>query len=606
MFPETQLAERIAFGSFELETSTGELFKNDSRIRLSGQPIDVLIVLVRNSGKLVSREELRLALWPEDTFVDFDHGLNDCIRRIRQVLEDSPESPRFIETLPKKGYRFISEIHVLSRTQLPGAASDAVASPVRESRSEQRDPNRVKRLGWVAVAGLLILVVVPLLFLSGRIRNSRGTVPSVHAIAVLPLANLSGDPSQDYLSDGVTDEVITELAQATGVPVISRTSSMVYKNKQKSMPQIAHELGVDAVVEGTLHRTDDHLRMTLHLVDGATDKSIWARSYDGTMTNVRELEVRAAGDLADRIRPPGQLRVQTDSPGAIAPEAYDEFLKGQYLWQRDTFASLRHFERAAAIQPDYAAAYGGIAKATVVLTHGGALSPDVGFSLIIKAADKALSLDQRNSDAHASTAYVLLTHDWNWSASEAETLRAIACHPNESYVYQWYSQKLTLHGQIADALKYARLALRLDPAGYNPTYPHLLAKTGNLKEAIEQYRTALELIQTGTGLALQKCSRKTASWTAPPQRGCRATLFEANRILLPNSSASIQPSATKKPQMQLSTLTCSGNCRNWKTSARRMSMCLLRNMSKSILDCRTAKRLCAGSIRLTANTPLSS
>lgn len=154
-----------------------------------------------------------------------------------------------------------------------------------------------------------------------------------------------------------------------------------------------------------------------------------------------------------------------------------------------------------------------------MLTHGGALSPDVGFSLIIKAADKALSLDQRNSDAHASTAYVLLTHDWNWSASEAETLRAIACHPNESYVYQWYSQKLTLHGQIADALKYARLALRLDPAGYNPTYPHLLAKTGNLKEAIEQYRTALELNPNGHWFSLAEVlekdgqlDRATAAW----------------------------------------------------------------------------------------------
>src|SRR5215469_14007528 len=375
MLPEIQSAERIAFGSFELETATGELFRKGIRVRLSGQPIDVLVILVRNHGKLVSREELRLALWPEDTFVDFDRGLNNCIRRIRDALEDSPESPRFIETFPKKGYRFIADTRIAPATEIHDASPTAVNPPLPPSQQsvsppDLQTPHRLKGLRWnVLISALLILVISFLLFLGWRIWNSRATSARVHAIAVLPLANLSGDSSQDYLSDGVTDELITELAQATGVPVISRTSSMVYKNKQKSMPQIAHELGVDAVVEGTLHRTDDHLRITLHLVDGATDKSIWAQSYDGTMTNVRELEIRVAGDLADRIRTPRPLRVQTDSAKPIAPLAYEEFLKGQYLWPRDQHASLRHFERAAAIQPDYAAAYGGIAKANVVLTH---------------------------------------------------------------------------------------------------------------------------------------------------------------------------------------------------------------------------------------------
>jgi len=510
MLPETQSAERIAFGSFELETATGELFRNGSRIHLSGQPIDVLVILVRNPGKLVSREELRLALWPEDTFVDFDRGLNNCIRRIRDALEDSPDSPRFIETFPKKGYRFIAETRILSPSQdfSPGAI-------LPMSPPELQTPDRLKGFRRnVLISALLILVISFLLFLVWRIRNSRTTSVTVHAIAVLPLANLSGDSSQDYLCDGVTDELITELAQTTGVPVISRTSSMVYKNKQKSMPQIAHELGVDAVVEGTLHRTDDHLRMTLHLVDGATDKSIWAQSYDGTMTNVRELEIRVAGDLADHIRTPRQLRVQTDSAKPIAPEAYDEFLKGQYLWQRDTFASLRHFERATAIQPDYAAAYGGIAKANVVLTSGGVLPPDVGFSLIIKAADKALSLDARNSDAHAATAYVLLNRDWNWQESEAETLRAIACLPNDSYVYRWYSIKLMLKGQMADAFKQARLALRLDPANsINAAhYAHLLELSGDLKGAIEQYQASVELNPNGYWLNLAEVLQKSGQF----------------------------------------------------------------------------------------------
>jgi TolB-like protein/DNA-binding winged helix-turn-helix (wHTH) protein/tetratricopeptide (TPR) repeat protein len=514
MLPETQSAERIAFGSFELETATGELFTKGIRVRLSGQPIDVLVILVRNPGKLVSREELRLALWPEDTFVDFDRGLNNCIRRIRDALEDSPESPRFIETLPKKGYRFIADTRTVPATEIHNASSAGANPPLPPSQQsvpppDLQAPDRLKGIRWnVLISALLILVVSFLLFLGWRIRNSRTTSVTVHAIAVLPLANLSGDSSQDYLSDGVTDELITELAQETGVPVISRTSSMLYKNKQKSMPQIAHELGVDAVVEGTLHRTDDNLRMTLHLVDGATDKSIWAQSYDGAMTNVRELEIRVAGDLADHIRTPRPLRVQTDSPKPIAPEAYDEFLKGQYLWQRDNSASLRHFERAAAIQPDYAAAYGGIAKANVVLS--GTMPPDVGFSLIIKAADKALSLDACNPDAHAATAYVLRTRDWNFQASEAESLRAIACHPNDSYVYRFYSIMLMNHGQMADAFKQARLALRLDPANYINAahYAHLLELSGDLKGAIEQYQASVELNPNGYWLNLAEVLQK--------------------------------------------------------------------------------------------------
>ena len=505
MFPETQLAERIAFGSFELETPSGELFRNGKRIGLSGQPVDVLIILVRNSGKLVSREELRLALWPEDTFVDFDHGLNNCIRRIRDALGDSADGSRFIETLPKKGYRFIAETHpVQPQHDVPALSLEsaalteemASAAPLSADLTSPASVSRWKRLRPWAISFATLVVALALFFLVSR-KLKHGSQPAdFHAVALLPLTNLSGDSSQDYLSDGVTDELITELAQAANVPVISRTSAMVYKGKQKPMPQIARELGVDAVVEGALSRTGDQLRMTIHLIEGTSGRSLWANSYDGNMSNVRELEIRVAGDLADHIRAPGQKRAQADAPQPVAPEAYEEFLKGQYLWQRDTSASLRHFERAAAIQPDYAAAYGGIAKANIVLMRSG-VPPDVGYSLIIKAADKALSLDKRNSDGHQATAFVLLHRDWNWSASEAETLRAIACHPNESYVYQWYSQKLALHGQIADAFKQALLAHRLDPAAYNPTYAHSLAITGNLKEAIEQYQTALELYPNG-------------------------------------------------------------------------------------------------------------
>ncbi len=266
-----------------------------------------------------------------------------------------------------------------------------------------------------------------LAFLGWRVWKPKTTSATVHAIALLPLDNLSGDPSQEYLTVGVTDELITELSQATGVPVVSRTSTMMYKNKQKSTQQIARELGVDTVVEGTLSKEGNHLKITLHLIDGASDKSLWAREYEGEMSHVRELEIRAAGDLADRLRTSGQKRVEPDNPRPVAADAYEEYLKGQTALMSatqnsDGDAALRHFERAAAIQPDYAAAYGGIAKTLVVLEFNGAMRPFDAFPRITAAAEKALSIDKRTTDAHMALANTILNRDWNWSASEAETL----------------------------------------------------------------------------------------------------------------------------------------------------------------------------------------
>ena len=341
MLPETQPADRIAFGSFELETASGELFRDGRRIRLSGQPADLLVMLVRRGGQLVSREELRVALWPEDTFVDFDHGLNNCIRRIRDALGDPSDSPRFIETLPKKGYRFIAETrpvlppqNVLTFPVLESAALEpetADTTPIHEDVL-QVPISRWKRLRPWAISLFTIVVALFLFFVGSLILKHRSKPADFHSVVLLPLTNLSGDSSQDYLSDGVTDELITELAQATGVPVISRTSAMVYKGKQKPIPVIARELGVDAVVEGALNRTGDRLRMTVHLIDGARDKSLWAQSYDGDMSNVRELEIKVAADLAAHLRAPATTRTPIGPPRPIAPEAYEEYLKGQYFW----------------------------------------------------------------------------------------------------------------------------------------------------------------------------------------------------------------------------------------------------------------------------------
>ena len=496
----------VRFGVFEIDLDSGELRKQGIKIKLHDQPFRILVMLVERPGQVITREELCRALWPADTFVDSDLGLNSAVMKLRAALGDSAENPRFVETLPRRGYRFIAPIEFVKAPN-NGTVSTSAHQPLPSRLSipaellpELKVRNGIKWLPRFAIVSLLILAIVALAFLGWRVSKPKTTSPMVHAIALLPLDNLSGDPSQEYLTTGVTDELITELAQATGVPVVSRTSSMLYKNKQKSMKQIAHELGVDMVVEGTLKKEEGHLRMTLHLIDGTSDKSLWAKEYEGEMSHVRELEIRAAGDLADRLRTSGQKRVELDNPRPVAAEAYEEYLKGQTALmsatqKSDAEAALRHFERAAAIQPDYAAAYGAIAKTLVVFEFNGEIRPFDAFPRITAAAEKALSIDPQTTDAHMALANTILVRDWNWPASEAETLRAIASHPNDSYVYRWYAIKLEWHGDLAKALEQERLAVKLDPVSQNSIryYAQLLEKTGNLKEALEQYQLAHEM-----------------------------------------------------------------------------------------------------------------
>jgi TolB-like protein/DNA-binding winged helix-turn-helix (wHTH) protein/Tfp pilus assembly protein PilF len=504
------------FGDFEVDLRQELVRRNGEAVLLQEKPQKLLLALLERPGELVTRQELCSKLWPADTYGAFEDGLNTAMRKLRIALNDSAEIPQFIETVPKRGYRFIAPIEFVTAPNNGTASTSAhqpQPSPLSTPAELLPEPKSIKGTKWLpgfAVVSLLILVSVALVFFGWRIWKLKTTSATVHAIALLPLDNLSGDPSQEYLTAGITDELITELAQATGVPVVSRTSSMIYKNKQKSMQQIAHELGVDMVVEGSFRKDGSHLWITLHLIDGASDKSLWAREYDGEMSHVRELEIRAARDLADRLPSAGEKRIEPNAPRPVAAEAYEEYLKGQSALQSDGDAALRHFERAAAIQPDYAAAYGGIAKTLWVLDFNGRIKPSDSFPRITAAAEKALSIDKGNPDAHMALANTILDRDWNWPASEAEILRAIAYHPNDSYIYWWYAMRLDWRGELAKALEQQRVALKLDPASQNIIgyYAELLVENGNLKEGLEQYQLAHEMNphmgNLGFALALEK------------------------------------------------------------------------------------------------------
>jgi TolB-like protein/DNA-binding winged helix-turn-helix (wHTH) protein/tetratricopeptide (TPR) repeat protein len=517
MTPEThQPGERIAFGSFEVDMSSGELFKNGRRIRLARQPADLLALLVRRRGALVSREELRAALWPEDTFVDFDHGLNNCIRCIREALGDSANSSRFVETLPKKGYRFIPEIRALILPQgalapplapmakeLAGPTTQAVPqtssqetppqsghSLVVESESDGPHlnvaagalaaPPRLtsRKPALLALIGmtLLALLCAAGLFVGLNFHGWREEIfglradRQVRSIAVLPLVNLSADSDQEYFSDGMTDELITCIAKASPLQVISRTSVMRYKGTKKSLNDIARELGVEGIVEGSVLRSSSRVRVTIQLVDARSDKHLWAETYERDMQDIFALQSDIAEAVSTQIA--STLGLQANSNlkrRPVPPEAYEAYLKGRYYLNKrkpdDLKKSQICFQEAIEKDPTYASAYAGLADSYQVLGswEGGILPPQEAFPKAIAAYKKALEIDSTLADAHSSLGYAQLYYHWDWAGAEKEFKRAIELNPNSETAHHWYSHYLLSMGRTEESLSESKRGIQLAP-----------------------------------------------------------------------------------------------------------------------------------------------
>jgi TolB-like protein/DNA-binding winged helix-turn-helix (wHTH) protein/Flp pilus assembly protein TadD len=484
----------VSFDSFVLDLRTAELTSQGKRIRLAAQPAQVLRILVVRAGNLVTREELRSALWPSETFVDFDHGLNNCINRIREVLRDSATQPRFIETLPKLGYRFVAPVCEEQRESLAEAGPEPPVLPA--APLEKQTLHRSWLYAGISVAAIAVLVTVYLLAKrQGAVQAT--TRPAVRAIAVLPLTNLSGDSSQDFVTDGVTDDLITDIAKVSPIPVVSRTSVLRYKQRQNALPEIARELGVDAVVEGTLRRTGSNVQITLNLIDAPNDAHLWVNRYEGSLNNISDLEARAASDLAASMRPVRSSPTQKPkSLASISPDAWEEYQLGQSLWKQFQIEpALHHYERAVALQSNYAAAYAGIAKSYCRLEYIGVMSAAEAFPPASAAVDKALALDPDNADAHAAKSFLLAQRDWNWEGAELEDRTAVALDPSNALPHRWYSYILRLKGRNQEALDEAREAARLDPAavGFVSNYAGCLDSMGRVKEAITRFQTAVEL-----------------------------------------------------------------------------------------------------------------
>jgi TolB-like protein/Tfp pilus assembly protein PilF len=440
----------IRFGDFELRRGTGELLRDGLKVKLSGQPIEVLLLLVEQPGELVTRERLRERLWSQHTVVEFEHSINAAVRRLREALGDRSDKPRFIETLPRRGYRFVA----------------TVSGPSRESVTQPKvRPEKVR-------------------------------------LAVLPLENLSGDPGEEHFVDGMTEELITQLGglHPARLGVIARTSMMKYKQTTKGIDEIGRELEVEYVVEGSVRRADGRVRISAQLIQVSDQTHLWAQSYERELSGILAVQSEVARAIAARIRiqlaPAPRGRLASTLP--TTPEAYELYLKGRYYLNRanphDHEKALEYFQQAVDKDPLYAAAYAGIADTYVFLAfyHG---LPREWALRARNAATKALELSPDLAGAHTSLATIKVLNDWDWAGAEAGCRRAIELEPGASEPHRTYGWLLSLLGRHEQAIAEAREGRELDPLSSNANYDlaFALAVARRYDEALEQLHKVLEL-----------------------------------------------------------------------------------------------------------------
>jgi TolB-like protein/DNA-binding winged helix-turn-helix (wHTH) protein/tetratricopeptide (TPR) repeat protein len=486
----------VRFAVFEVDLGARELRKQGVRIKLQEQPFQILHMLLERPGQVVSREELRQRIWPADTFVDFDHGLYSAIKKLREALGDSAENPRFIETLSKRGYRFIAPVEVNGTGGAWPAQEPAfLAKAGTEARPWYR-MNLIRLFAIFAVAAMLVGVLLGVNL--GKFRQwflAGSTPPPIRSLAVLPLQNLSGDPSQGYFTDGMTDALITELAQIGSVKVISRTSTMLYKKTDKSLPEIARELNVDGIVEGTVQRSGERVRITAQLIHGPSDKHIWASSYERDVRDVFGLEREVASDVAHHVQ--ARLLTPNQAPQApprpVNPNALEAYLQGNYHLQkgmmgvrdRELRTAGEYFQHAIDAAPDFALAYVGLAEAHHILFW----SSSEDFALMRGAAEKAAALDPASSEARTELAFAKLD-DWDWSGAEEDFRRAITLNPNNAFAHDHLGWCLDAMGRLEEGWKEFEIAQELDPNQDHLSDP--LYRRGDYDRSIEVLQKTLE------------------------------------------------------------------------------------------------------------------
>lgn len=509
--------ETIRFGEdFEVDLRAFELRCVGLPLKLERIPLQVLLILIEQKGQLVSREEIAEKIWGKGVFLDTDNSINGAIRKIRQVLKDDPQEPRYVQTLPGRGYRFIAPVaeekletrapgrHESSQPQEPEPEA-TLAQPIAEEKENTTGitawgaPVRHRRrLGWlVSVLSFCAIVV------AARIGWTHFYGPDaahpIRSIAVLPLQNLSGDPAQEYFADGMTEELITELSRIHSLRVISHTSVMEYKGTRKHLPEIARELGVDGILEGSVIRENDEVRVTVQLLDGPNDRHIWSESYERPLHGVLNLQREVAEAVTRQIRitltPEQEARL--NAARTVDPEAYEGYLRGRYLFstqytmEAPLLQAKNDFEQSIHIDPGFAPAYSGLADAYFYLALFHHVPQETGLQSALEALHKAMQLDDSIGEPHDTLGLINWLHDWNWTAAERELDEAIALAPSYPCAHEDRAQLLAFLGRRAEAV--AELT-RIHQIDFGPSADHT---EDNVYFQLRDYQNLLEASRRG-------------------------------------------------------------------------------------------------------------
>jgi TolB-like protein/DNA-binding winged helix-turn-helix (wHTH) protein/Flp pilus assembly protein TadD len=496
---DQRIRTAFTFGPFRLDVKDLVLRRGDAEIPLTRKAVETLLVLVENAGHVMGKETLLERVWP-GTFVN-ESTLAQNILTLRKALGKQASGDDYIGTVPKRGYRF--------EAATESAPADPVVRPARldpEPSGAWRaaPPSRPAALYGLLTVAVVIAISAVYLMRSRRVPAAENIAPTrIQSIAVLSLTNMSGDPSQDYLADGISEAITTDLAKFHSLRVVSRTSAMQFNGRKKPLPEIAHELHVDAIVEGGVVRSGGHVRVTAQLIQVVNDRHIWAETYERELRDLLALQNDIARDIAEHVQAQitAQDRQRLSTARPLNPAAHEEYLKGRFFWNKRTengfLDAIDHFLRAIQIDPEYPEPYAGLADTYALLgSLGGASLPRRdAMNNARSIARKALELDPTMAEAHTSLAFVLMHYDWDFAAAEKEYLRAIDLNPNYPTAHQWYAINLAATGRMEAALAELRHAQELDPLSLiiSADIGELLGFARRYEDAAAQLQSTLKM-----------------------------------------------------------------------------------------------------------------
>lgn len=536
-------AVRIRFGVYEADLRAGELRRNGTKVRLQDLPFRALTLLLSRPGEVITREEFRQALWPPDVFVDFEQGISSAVMRLRDALRDSADNPIFIETIERRGYRWIGPIFNqlpepaeptlapvpvpdLIPTQIPdqpelASQSQPLSAPSVEVVSTTRPRPRISRLTLWLAAGVVAALALGAFFLWRPAR----TAP-ISSIAVLPFDNLSSPAFDDAFSDGLTDEVASSVSHLSGVRVAGRRSAYVFKGKHDDLRDIGSRLNVEAVVEGSVQRSGDHTHVTVELSRTRDGFTIWSQTYDGTTADWIQIESQIANSIARAL---ARNISPADTHAPPDPEAHALYLEARYLWNKRNYPeelkSVELLQQAIARDPNYALAWAGLADSLIAIGDIEQVNPNDYLPRARDAARKALELDPSLAEAHAALGMVACHYDYDWPTAEREYKKAFELNPSYASAHQYYALGLMAHGRLQEAEEQLAIARRLDPLAlivdvdltlvrkFQRNFDGVIAVSKSILERDPNYRFGYAMLATG-----YFCQHRWQDWLAVDRR----------------------------------------------------------------------------------------